>query len=137
MLKTIILNLLKSKISAGKTGGASQEKIVCKFVLIRRDDELYLVFGLVSEYPYHANLVELFCNRFDIPSSWAKKPDMMEVFDENCTVNGGGWLEIDRASSRIRFYSRSTAYGRFSRPELNQVLTDQRLFSDYQVTVSR
>jgi len=131
-LKTKIINLLESEIGACKL---AEGKLICKFVLIVRNDELNLVFGPVSEYPFHANLVDEFCSRFGVPSGWSKKPDLVEIFDENCSISGGGWLEIEPAVARMKFSGRSTAYGRFGKSDLNHILTNDKLFSDYEVIV--
>ena len=49
---------------------------VYKFMLISEVDTMYLVLGPVSEFGYHADLVECFCSRRGIVSAWVKKPDV-------------------------------------------------------------
>ena len=112
-----------------------QEKQICKFVLVATEDELNLVFGSYIHYPYHANLIDLFCNRREIPSVWVKKPDLVEIYDAAYQIKGGGWLEIDPPKGTLKFFGESTVYGRFAQSDLNYVLTENELFGSFQAVV--
>lgn len=73
----------------------NRDKVTCKFIIIRYQAVNHLVIGQVSDYPYHANLASQFCDRFGIPSAWQKKPDLLEIFDNGTTIQGGaGWKLI-------------------------------------------
>jgi hypothetical protein len=131
-LEVKILNLLNEGAS---NLSLLQEKKICKFVLVATEDELNLVFGSFTRYPYHANLVDLFCHRREIPSAWVNKPDLVEIIDAAYQIRGGGWLEIDPPKGTLKFFGESTVYGRFAQSDLNHVLTENELFADFQAVV--
>ena len=54
-------------------------KILCKFVILNYRERLVLLWGPVTHYPYHANLIEKFCQDNEIPCQWASKPTMLEL----------------------------------------------------------
>lgn len=106
-------------------------KILCKFVIMKYQGRLVLLWGLVDEYPYHANLIEQFCDSHDIPRSWANKPTLLELFDSNTQIRGGGYAEIQTGPKRIVFGGRSTAYGKFIRPDLDEILSENHLLAGF------
>ena len=107
------------------------EKLIGKFVIIRCESELNFVFGDVSIYPYHANLVVSFCDRYEIASGWEHKPDLVEVYEPGWTVLGGGWLELDQKARTARVYGASSAYGPFDRQAMESVAKHAGLFREY------
>jgi len=111
------------------------QKVACKFVMIARTGELAFVFGPVRQYPYHAHLVDAYCRCHDIPATWIKKPDVVEIFDDDCVVRGGGWLELDPAGRKMKVYGKSTAYGAFDTRDLNDILKGAPALDGYTVHV--
>jgi len=113
------------------------EKIQCKFTVIGSGNGLNLVLGRINNYPYHATLVRAFCDRSEILSDWAKKPDQLEIFDPSYEVRGGGWLELDPGTGRLRFFGNSTVYGKYMVGDLEQVLSSTDCLDKYRVMVEQ
>ncbi|MDF1544490.1 MAG: hypothetical protein P1R58_05240 [bacterium] len=126
-----VLNLVDDDLF----GGSQPSKLICKFVLLNNGRGANLVFGPLDNFPYHANLVDQFCIENNIAATWERKPDLVAILQEDWLVQGGGWMEIDPISKQMKFFGRSTAYGRFDPALLNQVLTEHTLFSPYHITV--
>ena len=105
-----------------------QSVIECKFVLLSKKTEHFLLFGPLNVYNYHAHLVEKFCIDQNINSEWKKQPDQFKILDDSLIINGGGWFQIDCSHNKLTALSISTAYGRFDEQilrkfiEKNQVL---------------
>ena len=110
------------------------QKMVGKFVIISHYNQLILICGLLKEYPYHANLVDRYCADNEVASSWTKRPDLHEVFDSDCVVEGGGWIEVDRISRQVKLFGESTVYGACRRGDLNHLFTSDPTFAGYTVT---
>lgn len=100
-----------------------------KFVLIQSSDATYLILGPVSQFRYHANLVDRFCRQNQIASAWVRKPDLVEVLEPGVRVLGGGHAKVDSTGRSIRFYGRSNAYGPFDRPLVKKMIRDHPLFA--------
>ena len=130
-MRTEVASFLSRPPKAG-----SGRSITCKFVILVHDNVLWLVLGRVREFPYHAQLVERFCNLNMIPSHWVKKPDLVEILDHATRVQGGGWLEINPAQRTCAIYGHSTAYGAFNSADIRQVVEEQSFFAGYDVAVS-
>ncbi len=113
---------------------SSAGKFTCKFVVTSMADKLYLLIGPLSDYPYHAALLDRFCREQNIPSEWAQRPDLLELLDEDSKVCGGGYMEIDPNSRAIRVGGRSKAYGEFNRADVNQAVEGQPIFSGFSWT---
>ncbi len=107
----------------------------CKFVIIERDDVVHLVFGLLSDYPYHANLIDRFCLEGEIPSGWIKKPDVVEVYDDSVQIRGGGYVVISPGRQTALFSGYSTAYGCYEPSDVKLVTDNHRFFADYSVDI--
>lgn len=120
----------------GDSDSSAGGKLHCKFVLISSSDCLYLVFGLLSRYKYHADIVDGFCRSKAIPFCWVKQPDLVEIRDPSTTVQGGGYLDIDRCNRVVVFDGISRAYGNFSTDALNRLLQADPFFSGYQQRVA-
>ena len=88
MNESVIIDLLKESYLY-KQAIVNRIAINCKFVVIKNDQHYALIMGPLTEFPYHANLVKYFCNHFDIPSGWIKKPDMYDILDKHYHINGG------------------------------------------------
>ena len=117
-------------------GSSANPKRIGKFMLITGPEELTLIFGEVKEYAYHANLVYRYCQLREIPCGWEKKPDLLEIYDPQIRLHGGGWFELDETAGHIRFFGSSTAYGRFHPTRMNTVISDHAYFSKLNVEVS-
>ena len=93
------------------------------------------MLGSVSEFGYHANLVDRFCSQQGTAAAWVRKPDLVEVLDPDVAVRGGGWMKLDPSTSSVEIYGGSTAYGRFD-PEMVGALVDREpFFRDKQVVI--
>ena len=94
----------------------------CKFILIRDSDTLWLVFGSLSTYRYHAQLVQRFCVINDINYSWVKKDDLLDVLDDDIDIKGGGFINFDEKKQLLDFTGYSTAYGKFDKVILEEFI---------------
>lgn len=92
-----------------------------KFIVIAAGEELVLIHGPVTEYPYHAGLVKAYCELNDVPSGWVKKPDVYEIHDDSYRVMGGGWLEENHRDKQLGFYGSSSAYGGFDAADIKYI----------------
>jgi len=113
----------------------SGDRTVCKFVLIRFTEEVHLVFGPQHRYPYHASLVEQFCHRYEVASGWEHRPDLYEIFEGDCEILGGGYLDISPVQQRIAVYGSSTAYGAFPVAEFRLTAACGEVFAGYALTI--
>ena len=94
----------------------------CKFILITNSDTLWLVFGPLSTYRYHAQLVQRFCVINDIGYSWVKKHDLLEILDDDIEIKGGGVINFDDKKQILEFNGYSTAYGKYDRSLLKEFI---------------
>jgi hypothetical protein len=115
---------------------AAAHKLVAKFIVISDDVELTLILGLVSDYPYHADLVAHFCRNNDIASGWTRKPDLYEILEQRWKVQGGGWANIDVAAGCWEFFGHSSAYGAYDRSDLCRVLSDHSFFTGCSIAIA-
>ena len=116
-------------------GDESGETVKNKFVLLTHRDIVALVMGPITEYPYHAALVEKYCVDNDIPASWTHKPDLLEIFDGEVKLKGGGQLDIYPQKKVLKIYGFSTAYGPYSAEYLKKFISDHPCFTSYSVRV--
>lgn len=107
----------------------------CKFILFRHRNVVTLVYGDISAYRYHANLLDQFCRSHGVEASWVHRPDMLEVLDLSVNVIGGGILELDAAAHTVRFSGASKAYGPCSRRRLESVIESSSSFAGLKVTI--
>ncbi|HUV31491.1 MAG TPA: hypothetical protein VMY05_10430 [Acidobacteriota bacterium] len=114
---------------------AGHKQVVCKFMLLSVSGLVHLVFGSVKRFAYHADLVDRFCTERGIAAVWMKRPDVMEVFDPEVRLLGGGWMKINRARSEIDIYGRSTAYGRFDDAMIERVTGSDSFFASCRVRI--
>lgn len=132
LLPDILFNIEGVKLSTSGT-----EKLSCKYVVIQQNGARFLVLGNVAEYPYHANLVNHFCQMRQIACAWERKPDLVEVYDSETKVLGGGWMEIKPGDDKMRIYGSSTAYGPFSIREIGAFIESDPFFHQFKVTVDQ
>lgn len=114
-----------------------EERLACKYVLVRDRAGVHLVVGLRRDYPYHASLVDRYCRLKGMPCFWAQKPDVLTIVDAAHRVEGGGWLEICPARREAVFYGSSKAYGVCPGGLLKEVLDITGFLGDYSVTTRR
>ncbi|MDH3939005.1 MAG: hypothetical protein OEV68_16925, partial [candidate division Zixibacteria bacterium] len=86
----------------GRPSGQIEGRLSCKFLLVFDEQCLFLLFGPPTQFPYHAYLLDRFCSDRQIPSSWVKQPDLVEVHAPHIHVRGGGWMEVDFGSKTVR-----------------------------------
>lgn len=116
-------------------GEEHDKPLVCKMMVIAVSGTIHLVFGPVSEFGYHANLVDRFCSQRDIAAAWVRRPDIVEILEKDVKLHGGGWMKIDRSKSLIEIYGRSTAYGRFDKEQLKSLVKREPFFSNSRVRI--
>jgi hypothetical protein len=105
----------------------------CKFVVIAQPDRLSLVWGPLSLFAYHANLVDRFCSDRLIASHWVKRPDVVAVVDRCVTVKGGGLIEIAPSSRTATIGGASKAYGYFAVEDIRQLTVAQPILDGYRL----
>ena len=128
-----IVNLAEDG-GTGRTTKAARSG-VWKFVLVRTEHRLHLVVGPVSLFRYHANLVDGFCRRHDIPASKARGSHRVEIYDRSVRVLGGGHVSVDSEARRIRFFGQSTAYGPYDTDAVSSILKRGSLFAGYSLLI--
>ena len=111
--------------------GGGEITLTCKFVTLLVDGTPHLVVGLVTEFPYHANLIDRFCGERNIASGWEHKPDLVEIYDAGVQTHGGGWMRIDPVNKSIKIYGRSTAYGTYDRDVVTEVISNHQEYSEF------
>ena len=109
----------------------------CKFVLIAWSDCRYFVVGSITDFRYHANLVERFCDEQGLVSAWVQRPDLLEVVDPEVRVAGGGHLEINPHGRRMKCFGVSKAYGVFKGREVAEIANQHSFFDDYRLTFAK
>jgi Janus/Ocnus family (Ocnus) len=118
--------------AAGKT---PPDRTEGKFVQIRNGGIEYLVFSTKDIAPYHADLVEKFCEERNIPGSYVKERKRYDIHDPEWVVVGGGKFETDREKKSIILYDNSMAYGRFDPNSLEEKIHRTRELADYTVQI--
>lgn len=131
-----VVNLASDEELATVSFSAHPRKL-WKFVLIQSSDTIYLILGPVSQFRYHASLVDRFCRQNQIASSWVRKPDLVEVLEPGMRVLGGGQLKADSTGCSVKFYGRSNAYGLFDRRLIKKMTRNHPLFSGVTVEVDQ
>lgn len=122
---------------SGPANSSSHDgRLQCKFVVIADAERLYLVVGPIKEFPYHANLVERFCNGRGILTAWVGKPDLVDILDSTVRIKGGGLLKIDGNRKAINLGGVSRAYGRFLPEDLDGLLEADPFFAGYDISIS-
>jgi hypothetical protein len=129
-----IVNLAEDG-GVSSVGQVSTRWAAWKFVLIRTEHRIHLVVGPTNLFRYHANLVDGFCRRHDIPASKARGAHQVEIYDRAVRVLGGGHVSVDPETRRIRFYGRSTAYGSFDVDTVSSILKRGCFFAGYSVLI--
>jgi hypothetical protein len=118
--------------AAGKT---APDRTAGKFVQIRNNDTEYLIFSPRELTPYHADLVQRFCEERKIPGRYVKERKRYDIHDPEWVVAGGGKFETDRGKKSILLYDNSMAYGRFDTKGLREKISRTRELADYTVKI--
>ncbi|RKX26831.1 MAG: hypothetical protein DRP47_07555 [Candidatus Zixiibacteriota bacterium] len=134
-MKYTLIDLSDSLFNGDK--GSHLDCITCKFVLIDAPDEVAMVFGTIEEFPYHATLVDRFCKQRQLACEWIKRPDLVELFEPDYDILGGGYMDFRPVERFITFSGASTAYGSFPQLELSAVLDNSPVFASYRTIVSK
>jgi hypothetical protein len=114
---------------------AAQDKTTGKFVQIRNGNTEYLVFSPRQLAPYHADLVEKFCEEKNIAGSYVKERRRYDIHDPEWVVVGGGKFETDGAKRSILLYDNSMAYGRFDPKGLKEKIRGTEELAGYTVKI--
>ena len=130
-----IIDLTPANTSAAPTDSEAGNSRICKFILVKHHDVLFLVFGDITAYRYHASLLRKFCEDRQIEYSSSQGADEIEPLDVNLSIAGGGLLELNYSKRTARFTGASKAYGPFSRPRLSSVLAADGLSARMKVTI--
>lgn len=109
--------------------------VACKFILLARDSHYMLVFGALSDYPYHADLLEKFCQEHQIARHWIKHPDQLLLDDPHYRMLGGGYLDLENGGRKARISGSSKAYGFFDSEAVQWVTRSAQFFADFAVRV--
>jgi len=120
-------------IAAGTVPKGSHTTLHGKFVQVLTQNIYYFIAGPLAEFPYHANLVDRFCTQREIPCGWVRRPDLVEIFDVQTTIRGGGLIMIDLVNRLIRLSGKSTAYGRYNADELSVLIENHDFFNGFKI----
>ncbi len=106
-----------------------------KFVQIRNESTLYLVFSPSEFTKYHANIVERFCLEKGIEGSYGPEKKRYDMYDQAWRVLGGGKFEMDSDKKAIKLYDDSMAYGKFDASGLKETISVLPEFSGFTVLI--
>ena len=120
-------------LTPGDIPTGSHARLHGKFIQILTQSMYYLVTGPLAEYPYHANLVDAFCTQREIPCGWVRRPDLVEIYDVQTRIRGGGFIEIDLVNRQIAFGGKSTAYGKYKADELSFLIEHNDFFNGFKI----
>ena len=106
-----------------------------KFVQIRTESTLYLVFSPTEFTKYHANIVERFCLDKGIEGDYGPEKKRYDIYDQAWRVLGGGKFERDSNKKAIKLYDDSMAYGKFDTSGLKEMISALPEFSGFTVLI--
>ncbi len=106
-----------------------------KFVQIRNESVLYLVFSPSEFTQYHADIVQRFCLDRGIEGSFDPEKKRYDIHDQAWEILGGGKFELDRDKKVIKLYNDSMAYGKFRTFGLKETMIAVPEFSGFTVLV--
>ena len=118
-----------------KLSEVHQTPLECKFILISSSTTYYLVFGALHTYNYHAQLLEKFCQDYNIESKWQKHPDQYKLLDSKYHMKGGGWFHFDFGEKILTVKGISTAYGRFDEFIISEFSKKNQIFRDFKIKI--
>ncbi len=106
-----------------------------KFVQIRTESTLYIVFSPSEFTKYHANIVERFCHDNGIEGSYDPERKRYDIHDRFWRVLGGGKFELDFSRKAIKLYDNSMAYGKFDSSGLKELINALPEFLEFSVLI--
>jgi hypothetical protein len=109
--------------------------VACKFILLARDNHYMMVFGALPDYPYHADLLEKFCQERQIARHWIKRPDQLQLEDPRYRMLGGGYIDLENGKRKARISGSSKAYGFFDSEAVEWVTRSAEFFADFAVRI--
>lgn len=130
---TKVINLASEE--SGPPSEPPVSKAIGKFILLRHNRRLVFIFGPLSQFSYHAQLLERFCKLEKVPSWWEKRPDQLDYDHRQIEIRGGGWLELDESVRTLKIFGESKAYGEFERSDLNYILANDRYFEGFTLQI--
>lgn len=107
-----------------------------KFVQIRHDGEEYIVLAPKDYAPFHANIIEKFCQESCISGGYYDDGRAFRIHASGWLIVGGGKFEIDTEGKSLRLYDESLIYGKFDDSGLAQRLQTTTELTGYTITVS-
>lgn len=119
----------------GTVGGLSGIDEHRKFILVTVHGRTFFVHGPLEQYRYHAQLLYGFCIEKNLAVTWTHQPDLAEVFESGVRTAGGGWMKKDIKDRQLTLYGYSTAYGRFDRGLLQEMLGAEPFFHGVRVII--
>ncbi len=114
---------------------AVPDRLTGKFVQIRNGETEYLIFATKDVAPYHADLLEKFCEERGIPGMYVKERKRYDIHDPDWVIVGGGKFEIDKGKKSVLLYDDSMAYGRFAQKGLREKIQSTRELAGYTVKI--
>lgn len=106
-----------------------------KFVQLENGQAEHVVLSPRQLSTYHANIVERFFHRKDIPGSYNSARDDYAIGDSRWRVLGGGYWEMNDHQRSLRLWGQSKAYGPFVREGLLDHLSLVAELADYRITI--
>ena len=104
-----------------------------KFVLLTHGNDQYCPFMPIECAGYHANIVDIFAKKHHLSGYYNDKRDHFYLTTDGWVVHGGGHWYLDRASSCLRIYGRSLAYGGLDLVQITEVVEDSGVFDVNQI----
>ncbi len=86
-----------------------------KFVCILNGADLHVVLSPIARTPYHANIVGLYLEQEGLARVEMLAGPNCRIETQGWSVKGGGYYAALPHERKIRFYGKSTAFGRYAR----------------------
>ncbi len=109
--------------------------IIGKFVLIKSEAALFLVFSPKDFTKYHANLVERFCLDKGLEGSYDRERKRYDIHDKAWTIAGGGKFAIDKSRKTIKLFDDSMVYGKFDDTGLREIMNTLPEFAEFTIQI--
>jgi len=106
-----------------------------KFVQVRNEVFLHVVFSPKEFTKYHAHIVERFCMDRGIEGTWDARKERYDITDRSWEIVGGGKFERDADRKVLRLSGDSMAYGRFDERGLMEALASLPHLSGFKISI--
>jgi hypothetical protein len=116
-------------------GIIADPSVRCKFVVIASPETTVLVFGPLSRFTYHADIVEAHCATRGLKTTRVGKGDVVKILEPTVIVSGGGYLTWSKEAQTLRLGGSSKAYGHCDLELLQTLLSETRLFAGYRISI--